>query len=284
MLHSERLFKGSIASLLLLVSTVAVAGSLMELNAGDVNKNQHSGDINIGTYMGQRINIDGNEIQSQNCSRAPCNNTVLYLQHEGAAVQIGGNGNSHLVLRNPDETEQRISFFDKQNTMEFATLAFNSGRAHSGLNLTISDDAKLAWFEFRPSGEAYKLGGGSWSTLSDERVKKNVEEFKLGLATLKKINPVSYQFNGKAGTPADGQQHVGVIAQDIQQIEELAGITLKREKKLLDMDDQKESELMTFDSSALLYITINAIKELQGEVEKLKAHNQELEKIVSARP
>lgn len=266
----------------LIVSAVAgfsaEAGSLTEVNAGDVNTNRQSGDVAIGNYFGSRISIDDNEIQAQSCAREPCNSTTLYLQHEGGPLYIGGNGTSQMVLQNPDETKQRIRFVDVQNGQEFVHLEFNSGLPDRGLTVSARDDAQSADYEFRPSGQAYKIGGGSWSTLSDRRVKQDIHNFTVGLDALLKINPVTYRFNGKGETPRDGRQHVGVIAQDIHGVKGLEEVTLQSEKRYLDASDEKQSELLTFDPSALIYVAINAIKELETEVALLKAKNRELEK------
>src|SRR5262249_33723883 len=49
-------------------------------------------------------------------------------------------------------------------------------------------------------GSAYKPGGGSWSATSDRRVKKDIAEFRPGLAAIEEIHPVTYRYNGLGET------------------------------------------------------------------------------------
>jgi Chaperone of endosialidase/Domain of unknown function (DUF5011) len=64
-------------------------------------------------------------------------------------------------------------------------------------------------------------GGTSGTCLSDERLKSNVNDFTDGLSTIVGLNPVTYQYNGLAGTPNDvatGEVRTGLIAQQVQQV------------------------------------------------------------------
>ncbi|MBI4946600.1 MAG: tail fiber domain-containing protein [Bacteroidetes bacterium] len=117
------------------------------------------------------------------------------------------------------------------------------------------------------NGNASKVGGGSWATFSDKRLKKDIDNFSDGLEILEKINPVKFKYNGLAGYPDDGKEYVGIIAQDIQNI---APYMLSIVKKKLKSDDISETDLLMYDSSAMTYILINAVKEQQKEIEGLK--------------
>jgi len=46
------------------------------------------------------------------------------------------------------------------------------------------------------NGTADKVGGGSWGTFSDKRLKKNINEFTLGLDAIKSLKTVMYEYNG----------------------------------------------------------------------------------------
>ena len=46
------------------------------------------------------------------------------------------------------------------------------------------------------NGTADKVGGGSWGTFSDKRLKKNINEFTLGLDAIKSLKTVTYEYNG----------------------------------------------------------------------------------------
>jgi hypothetical protein len=113
---------------------------------------------------------------------------------------------------------------------------------------------------------AAKDGGGVWSTFSDSRVKENINPYTKGLAEILLINPVSYDYNGLGGIK-QSTGHVGVIAQEINTVlPETVGTYLAK----LNEDDEENTELLTFNGTALTYALINAVKELKAEIELLK--------------
>jgi len=120
---------------------------------------------------------------------------------------------------------------------------------------------------FQVTGGAAKTSGATWGTLSDKRLKKNIKDFKDGLKVLKDINPVWFEYNGKMGMP-EGDQQVGLIAQDVQKTMPEMVETFKGK---LDEKTKKETELLSLDINPLIYIMVNAIKELSAKIEKLEA-------------
>jgi hypothetical protein len=128
-------------------------------------------------------------------------------------------------------------------------------------------------------GEVYKPGGGSWGSTSDRRTKRNVSPFTDGLDILKKIDAINYEYNGLGGTP-EGMKGVGVIAQDAQKV---VPYMVKSTKMKLHPTDKEDTDILSFDPSALPFINLNAIKELdargekqQSEIDALRAENAEL--------
>ena len=91
--------------------------------------------------------------------------------------------------------------------------------------------------------------------------------FTDGLDTIRQINPVFFKYNGKAGYPDDGQEHVGVIAQEAQPH---APYMFEIVPTKLNEDDDEETDLLTYDSTALTYILVNAVKEQQKIIEALQ--------------
>jgi hypothetical protein len=92
--------------------------------------------------------------------------------------------------------------FDSDNSDPVYFARYNVANDVSELRLNLSDDigngdafviqgggflsaANTVFFKFESGGTAYKPGGGSWAALSDERLKRNVSEFKTGLNILK---------------------------------------------------------------------------------------------------
>ena len=118
-------------------------------------------------------------------------------------------------------------------------------------------------------GTASKPGGGSWAASSDRRVKKNVQSYTKGLKELLQIRPVSFQYseNNPLGG-ADGKTYVGVIAQEMRDILPSTVTELKTDT----FDD-----LLTYDSSEVLYTIINAI--IKKEKDDLEAENEALKAV-----
>ncbi len=113
-----------------------------------------------------------------------------------------------------------------------------------------------------------------WTVPSDIRVKKNIKPFTDGLGVIEKIHPVSYELNGKAGLPLD-EPGIGVVAQDVKDV---VPYSIKTWKAKLEPTDSEETELYDFDSNALTYVLINAVKEQQKLIEELKAQIIELKR------
>ena len=100
----------------------------------------------------------------------------------------------------------------------------------------------------------------TWDQTSDARLKTNITAFTDGLNVVKEINPVNYMYNGKAGTETT-LQHIGVLAQDIQQV---APYTVGTYMAKLDSTDTLETQLLTFNPHGLFFVLINAVKELDS--------------------
>ena len=114
---------------------------------------------------------------------------------------------------------------------------------------------------------AAKPGGGSWDAWSDSRVKENIKPYVKGLTEILLVNPVNYGYNGLANT-LKGIEYTGVIAQEIKDI---FPETVNTYKAKLNEEDVEKTELYSFNSTALTFALINAVKELKAEIDLLKA-------------
>ncbi len=149
-----------------------------------------------------------------------------------------------------------------------------SGMLGIGLEDPCSDyDVKINPYEladvklFLKTGSAVKNDGSAeWGIPSDIRLKKNVEDFTDGMNVIAQINPISYTYNGKAGT-MDGQNAIGISAQEMV---EIAPYTVNTIKAPIDTKSNSKEEVYIFNGSALRYVIINALKELSMENEALE--------------
>jgi hypothetical protein len=162
---------------------------------------------------------------------------------------------------------------------------FNTTGANAGLNFTDRSTA-LAWQLFATGGVgslwnatagnvinvtvagACSNISGTWSAISDRRLKQNVARYAPGLDAVRRLEPVTFQFNGKGGLPADGTTHYGLIADDVAEImPELVG----EFSAPLNKDDTEPTVFKTIDPGRAIYAVINAIRELEARLAALEA-------------
>lgn len=147
-------------------------------------------------------------------------------------------------------------------------------------------------YRLHVQGDAFKSGGGDlWSTLSDKRLKRNIKKYEGGLDIIKKLNPVTYEYNGKAGTKV-GQEHVGVVAQELQKVApqmvstfqfttvDDGGIEYIDGKSDGKKVNHIEKEYLSINASSLKWIIVNAIKEQQETIasqdETIKSQDEKI--------
>lgn len=111
------------------------------------------------------------------------------------------------------------------------------------------------------NGDAARPGGGMWINSSDENLKQDIEPFEDGLETLLQISPKSYRYNGMFGLPSD-KTYVGIIAQEMQQVAPYMIST----STLIDPNTGDTGEFLTYDGTALTYVIVNSIKELEQRI------------------
>lgn len=116
--------------------------------------------------------------------------------------------------------------------------------------------------------DAFKPGDGTWDFPSDQRLKTVVRLFADGLAKLRALpDPVVYTWNGKAQTPVDGREYIGMIGQEVQAV---APYMIHSYQSKLEDSDPEPTEILSMNDSALTYILINAVRELATRVEALE--------------
>ncbi|MFK7798017.1 MAG: tail fiber domain-containing protein [Aureispira sp.] len=176
---------------------------------------------------------------------------------------------------------------DSENSDPLWMARFNIVNDQTELRMTIGDNSQVGdafvigftnatWnprFRFQMTGDAFRPGGGTWATLSDVRTKKNIKNFTDGLEVLKQINPVTFQYNGKYTTVDDGQQYIGIIAQDVEKV---APYMIDKEMMKATAESTTE-EILNYDGgTAMIYLLVNSVKEQQKTIEALQRENKEI--------
>lgn len=211
--------------------------------------------LGIGnTGNGEGWNVVGNNItipEGQNVGIGTTTPLVPLHIQEGSGVGAGdinsgyfllgdtGNGNIHMALDNNEIQVRRPGAVGN-----VATLSLQRG----------GGDIRLG------SASSTVTVSGTLVDTSDARLKENIQPFTDGLTKLRKIKPVSYNFKGntdKATSP-----RIGVLAQQLQ--ETLPYLVHETGESI------EGTPALGVQSHGLLYVMINAIKELSNKVDELE--------------
>src|SRR5262249_6518804 len=139
------------------------------------------------------------------------------------------------------------------------TLALNNPGGRVGIG-GINPDQTLTVF-----GNASKtMGGTTWATFSDERLKNIKGSFDAGLDAVMQLQPIHFEYkaDNALGLPSDGD-HIGFSAQEVQKIIPEAVTT-------------SDKGYLLINSDPIIWAMLNAIKEQQNQIEALRTANETL--------
>ena len=121
------------------------------------------------------------------------------------------------------------------------------------------------------NGTAAKTGGGSWSVLSDLRLKDLKGKYEKGLNEVLGLQPVRFTYKESNPRQLDsGEEQIGFIAQEVQKV-------------FPEAVSECKDGYMDFNMHPVNVAMVNAIKELKAENDMLKARIVEIEKILQKR-
>ncbi len=121
------------------------------------------------------------------------------------------------------------------------------------------------------NGSADKPGGGSWGTYSDGRLKNLNGSFNSGLSQVLKLKPVRYRYRAdNAMGIRDRDEHIGVVAQDVQRV-------------IPEAVTENSKGYLLVNNDPIIWSMLNAIKEQQEKIRALKSElrttRQSLQKV-----
>ncbi|MGD0214656.1 MAG: tail fiber domain-containing protein [Terriglobales bacterium] len=121
------------------------------------------------------------------------------------------------------------------------------------------------------NGTADKPGGGSWGTYSDGRLKNLNGTYSSGLSQILRINPIRYRYRAdNAMGIRDTDEHIGVVAQEVQQV-------------IPEAVTENSKGYLLVNNDPIIWSMLNAIKEQQEEIRALKSElrstRQSLQKV-----
>ena len=147
-------------------------------------------------------------------------------------------------------------------TMTLRTSATDRITILSGGNVGIGTAAPTDLLSV--NGNASKPGGGTWAVFSDERLKNIKGPFTSGLHAVMQLQPIRYEYKPQnaLGIRMIGQ-HIGFSAQNVQRV-------------IPEAVSQTENGYLTVNNDPIIWAMLNAIKEQQAEIEKLKTEVRRL--------
>ena len=153
------------------------------------------------------------------------------------------------------------AYVSTSNSLVLGSVAGVNGAANT---IKVGIGTNSPGYLLHVNGVAAKPGGGSWTVASDKELKQEITPYEEGLSQIIQIQPVWFRYNGKAGLPVN-KRFVGVIAQDMQII---APYTVG---EFMDQDSTgKQKKYLDYDGSAIVYMLVNAVKELKAQNDLLR--------------
>jgi len=170
-------------------------------------------------------------------------------------------------------------FYDIRNASNQVMVRVDESTGNMGIGTGFTGPAA----KLHVNGSAVKPGGGAWGAASDRQLKNNINAFEDGLETLMQVNPVTFQYNGKAGIATGDKEFVGVIAQELKKAAPYMVENFKYEEKDENGKVLVSEDYLMVDPSALTYMLINAVQEQQKVIEEKDAQinslNDRLERL-----
>lgn len=193
-------------------------------------------------------------VQALNDFRAPIfydsNDTGYYVDPNTTATSFRGRGQ---IFLGPNSSSRYLRIGGDGGTSDHSTVSTSNGNLHidaqSGYNLY------LAWYNTSTVNVGGSLtANGNITAYSDIRIKDNIETIPSALDKLDQIRGVTYT---RTDRDDKERRYAGVVAQEIE--------------KVLPEAIFENEEYKSVDYNATIGLLIQAVKELQIEVETVKS-------------
>ena len=166
------------------------------------------------------------------------------------------------------EAGQNITSGDNNICVGYNAVPSGTGTSEIVIGVNATGKGNTTGFIHPGGGGMYQgNNSSSWSTVSDKRIKKNIEDNNVGLDAINKIRVRNFEYrtedeivdfnNPKAAVVKEKGIQLGVIAQEIEEI-------------LPDVVATQDTGVKTVNPDNLTWYLINAVQELSAEIKKLK--------------
>ena len=220
----------------------------------DGNIDVYGNNMNVGTDAGAaEVTVNIGEGRSANGKATIDFVGDIANPDWGLRIQRLGSGNSR---------------FTHQGTGSYQFLATGSTNigffTNNTLRMQVRGDGSLGAGTSSPSGLMQVNGDFYCTTLtetSDMRLKKNIKDFNGGLEIVLQMQPKTYEFNGEGGIKSKGS-HIGILAQDLQQIAPYLITEYKYTQSDLNQKVLESGDYLGVKASDIKYLLVNAVQQI----------------------
>ena len=185
----------------------------------------------------------------------------------GYAAGLASTGTLHNTLLGR-EAGKNLTSGDNNICIGYNSLTSGTGVTEIVIGVNATGKGNTTGFIHPGGGGMFQGNNASaWSTTSDRRIKKNIEDNNVGLDAIDKIRVRNFEYrtedeivdfkNPKSAVVKEKGIQLGVIAQEIEEI-------------LPDVVVTQDTGVKTVNPDNLTWYLINAVQELSAEIKKLK--------------
>jgi hypothetical protein len=251
-----------------LISTDNLVGGVFLVDSTTGIKTTKSGHIN-------NLEIFANSPQNQYVNRVKISNKSSNISLDESGINIENElGSINLSSsENKNWFSVNLGWNDNSGQITMSDLNYNL-RVQNYINFGVGDNSDILSLTNQVlicNGMALKPGGGSWSALSDKRLKRDVKQFSDGLELIMQLRPVSFKYIKETDYEDIEKEHIGFIAQDVEKI---APYMVHISTNKIGSTNFQDTRL--FDESALSKILVNAIQQQQQQITELNSEMKQL--------
>ncbi|MGO9086047.1 MAG: tail fiber domain-containing protein [Terriglobales bacterium] len=227
-------------------ANASAANSLVLGSIKGINGATASTSVGIGTTAPlAALDVAGNQVETV-IGDPGCGAGFAGIAFSGKGFSGFDSCLNYSLVGDGDNTYINAAFgniYFRSRNKNTVFIGFNGG---VGINTTTPDEALSV------NGGADKPGGGSWGTFSDGRLKTLNGSFNSGLSQVLKIHPVRYRYKpDNAMGIRDTNEHIGVVAQEVQRV-------------IPEAVTENSKGYLLVNNDPIIWSMLNAIKEQQG--------------------
>ena len=236
----------------------------------DINSGSFIGNIGIGNYAGASTTTGNNNIFIGQLSGGSNTTGAKNVVMGSNALQGNFTGDSNTAIGN-------AAGFGSQSGTPISNNTYLGAEVNYGLSNWSGDNNIILGYRAAQSTTSVSnqitLGNSSISalrcqvttisSLSDIRDKANVQELPYGVAFIKQLKPVSFDWDMRDGAKV-GVPDIGFIAQDLAALED------QHEAERLQLTLRDNPDKLEATPGRLIPILVKAIQELTARVEELE--------------